>query len=77
MILYPFDIYGQVTSCQISLFDLYDTSIYMSIHVDGLRLTSKWYLSNYDLIIFLNFFKSVVDVQVNKILDFKKTVKTF
>lgn len=71
MILYPFDIYGQVTSCQISLFDLYDTSIYMYIHVDGLRLTSKWYLSNYDLIIFLNFFKSVVDVQVNKILDFK------
>lgn len=71
MILYPFDIYGQVTSCQISLFDLYDTSIYMSIHVDGLRLTSKWYLSNYDLIILLNFFKSVIDVQVNKILDFK------
>lgn len=71
MILYPFDIYGQVTSCQISLFDLYNTSIYMSIHVDGFRLTSKWYLSNYDLIILLNFFKSVVDVQVNKILDFK------
>lgn len=73
MILYPFDIYGQVTSCQISLFDLYDTSIYMYIHepVDGFRLTSKWYLSNYDLIILLNFFKSVVDVQVNKILDFK------
>lgn len=71
MILYPFDIYGQVTSCQISLFDLYDTSIYMYIHVDGLRLTSKWYFSNYDLIILLNFFKSVIDVQVNKILDFK------